>query len=126
MAITPYSKLQSDNSSSRPAISPADSFELQSLASSSQDDSESTPPSRGSRDLEDLDDFDNNDDIDDDDYQRLLLGGGGGGAGNETLRVPLHNRSGSTASTIGDLVFVLPETRDRRTEMEVPLEKQNA
>lgn len=109
-----YSQLsQADTHLSVPrALSHADSFELQSLASSDDRSQALTPPSRDSRDFgSDInDDFDNDDN---DDYQRLL---------NTHSSTANHDRSGSNTSTIGDMVFVLPETR--RAETEVPLEKQ--
>lgn len=134
-----YTKLQqADNTQSGssqshftgPPFSSTDSFELDSLASSTPDEddaseSQRTPPSRelsplGSPIINDYDEDRNGMmDLDDDDYERLLLGGGGGGAGNNSR----HIRANS-ASTLGDLVFTLPETRDRRAEIEIPLEKQ--
>lgn len=106
-----YSQLsQADsNLTARPRLSHADSFELQSLASSDHNSQPLTPPSRDSRDFSgsDLDEFNN------DDYQHLL---------NQTEADTRHARDASNGSTIDDLVFVLPETR--LAETEVPLEKQ--
>lgn len=146
MSRNTYAKLQQrdDDSSSvaalfasHLALAPQDSFELDSLASSTHDHSNGggsghsrgtdTPSSRGLSPLRspigtDYDvDAQRDHELDSEDYQHLLLGDSRGArTGGMDHR---HARTGSV-STLGSLVFSLPTTRDRRAEMEVPLEKQ--
>lgn len=87
-----------------------DSFELESLASSEEDGfSEHTPSSRGLSPLGSPigQDSDRDSLMEESDY----------------LNPTRHMRANS-GSTLGDLMFTLPTTRERRSNIEVPLEKQ--
>lgn len=88
-----------------------DSLELDSLASSEDDFSEHTPSSRGLSPLGSPIGHDSDRDslMEEHDYLNV-----------DYVR---HSRTNS-GSTLGDLMFSLPATRDRRANIEVPLEKQ--
>lgn len=89
-----------------------DSFELESLASSEEDNfSEHTPSSRGLSPL--------GSPIGHDSDRESFMGE------HDYLNNDFDGRPrANSASTLGDLMFSLPATRDRRANLEVPLEKQ--
>lgn len=111
-------------------LSPSDSLELESLASSgssragstrNDNDNDSLISSGNMSRRSSLNDEDfsyYNEEADDDDVRNQLLSVPQG------ARRGRHGRSQSSVSSISDLVFALPASRDLLTEIEIPLEKQ--
>lgn len=113
-------------------LSPSDSLELESLASSSggpsradsvRNDNDSVTSNgnisrRSSLNEQDFPYY--NEDVNDDDDRNQLLSASQAREGGRTR----HGRSHSSISSISDLIFTLPASRDLLNEIEIPLEKQ--
>lgn len=108
-----YLKVSTGDNDSSPLGDRHDSFELDSLASSDDDFSQHTPSSRG---LSPLGSPIHNDGSDRDDFMNE----------NDYLTTGYNTRQSrsNSASTLGDVMFNIPSTRERRSDLEVPLEKQ--
>lgn len=110
----PYLKIPTEDNESNSHNDRHDSFELDSLASSDGDDfSQHTASSRG---LSPLGSPINNDDSEREAFMNE----------NDYLTSGYNTRQSraNSASTLGDVIFNIPSTRDLRSNLEVPLEKQ--